>query len=128
MDSNRLTVGPVSLFETGRPVIIPHGRQEIGVYRLGETFQAVLNFCPHEGIKICAGRVGCRTTSTAVGEFVRDRQDEILACPWHGWQFDLRDGRSLHDPTCRLKTFHTEVEDGVVYVRLSSPAQVPGTA
>jgi nitrite reductase/ring-hydroxylating ferredoxin subunit len=111
-------VAPVGDFREGFPILVTVGRFEIGVYRIGEIFQAILNFCPHEGIKICKGKVGGTFAAKNVGEFCSEREGEILTCPWHGWQFDLLSGQSLHDARCRLKTFPTEVVDGVVHLRM----------
>lgn len=112
----RLPVGRVEDFVSGRPIMVQHGRRAIGIYRVGEEFCAILDICPHQGIPICPGRVGGTYAPSAVGEFCPTMQGEVLACPWHGWQFHLLTGRSLHDPACRLKTFPTEVLDGTVYV------------
>jgi 3-phenylpropionate/trans-cinnamate dioxygenase ferredoxin subunit len=44
------------------------------------------------------------------------REGEILRCPWHGWEFDLRDGRSVIDPdgtrvrAYLVETYPVEVE------------------
>lgn len=42
-----------------------------------------------------------------------------VTCPWHGSQFDLRDGSVLHGPaTSHLTTYETRVSDGNVQIRL----------
>jgi 3-phenylpropionate/trans-cinnamate dioxygenase ferredoxin subunit len=42
---------------------------------------------------------------------VYERGGEILRCPWHGWEFDLRDGRSVVDPErTRVRSYPVEVE------------------
>jgi 3-phenylpropionate/trans-cinnamate dioxygenase ferredoxin subunit len=44
-------------------------------------------------------------------EFERD--GEILRCPWHGWEFDLRTGRSVVDPDgVRVRSYDVVVDDG----------------
>jgi len=112
----RVLVGSADSFVAGKPQMITVGRREIGVYRIGDAFRAILNFCPHEGIKICNGRVGGTFVAQEAGEFWRAHEGEVLACPWHGWEFNLLTGVSLHDPRCRLKSFSTEVHEGMVYV------------
>jgi hypothetical protein len=32
------------------------------------------------------------------GEYEYSRQGEILKCPWHSWEFDIRTGQSWFDP------------------------------
>ena len=46
------------------------------------------------------------------------REGEILACPWHGWEFDLLTGESLSDPRIRLRRYPVEVEDDTIYITL----------
>ncbi len=45
--------------------------------------------------------------------------DSVLRCPWHGWEFDIRTGRSLFDPErMRVTTYPTLVEDGQLFIAL----------
>ena len=39
------------------------------------------------------------------------RGGEIVRCPWHGWEFDLRTGKSRFDPK-RWKTHSYDIEVG----------------
>ena len=42
-----------------------------------------------------------------------------LSCPWHGWEYDVRTGRSLCEPEkVRVRTYPARVEDGRVLVEL----------
>jgi nitrite reductase/ring-hydroxylating ferredoxin subunit len=42
----------------------------------------------------------------------------VLACPWHQWEFDLKTGRALFDPSVRARTYPVVVEDGNIYIDL----------
>lgn len=104
---------------------IPHGGRivevngmSVGLFQVGEEIVAVLNICPHELAPVCRGVQRGTSLPSAPGEFIWGREDEILACPWHQWEFDLRTGQSLTDPKVRVRTFPVEVEDGEVYVLL----------
>jgi nitrite reductase/ring-hydroxylating ferredoxin subunit len=47
------------------------------------------------------------------GDYRYSRPGEILRCPWHGWEFDVRTGRSWCDPArIRTKTYEVGVEPG----------------
>ena len=41
-----------------------------------------------------------------------------MACPWHGWEFEIPTGACLADARFRLQTFPVAVEDAVVKVTL----------
>jgi nitrite reductase/ring-hydroxylating ferredoxin subunit len=90
----------------------------VGLFRVGEAIVAVLNICPHELAPVCLGQLRGTTLPSAPGEFHWGRDGEILACPWHQWEFDLLTGISLTDPNVRLRTFPVEIENGEVFIRL----------
>ena len=59
------------------------------------------------------GRVGGLVESAAPGEYVFSRPGEMLRCPWHGWEFDLRTGQSWFDPQrTRVRSYPVSVEAG----------------
>lgn len=96
--------------------------RSLGIFRVGEQFRAVLNHCPHEGAPICLGTVRGTTLPSVPGTFRWGRENEILVCPWHGWEFALDSGQCLTDRR-RLATFPTEVaDDGTLYVLMRGQA------
>jgi 3-phenylpropionate/trans-cinnamate dioxygenase ferredoxin subunit len=68
------------------------------VFNVGGEFFAVLNRCPHQGGPLCTGNTLGFLRSAGVGEFVYSRPGEVIRCPWHGWEYDLRTGQSWFDP------------------------------
>ena len=49
-------------------------------------------------------------TSTAPGMYDYSRTDEILRCPWHGWEVDIRTGQSWFDPAkVRVRRYEVAV-------------------
>jgi nitrite reductase/ring-hydroxylating ferredoxin subunit len=44
-----------------------------------------------------------------------------VTCHWHGWQYDVTDGRCLNQPgnQARLRTFETRIENGAVLVDIT---------
>lgn len=56
------------------------------------------------------------------------RAGRILVCTWHGWQFDIVNGRAVHEDRIRLLEHRVRVEDGDAIVTLwagSWPIDVP---
>ncbi|MGK6316689.1 Rieske (2Fe-2S) protein [Neorhizobium sp. DT-125] len=80
-----------------RRIVTIKGR-EIGVFNVKGNFYGMLNRCPHEGAALCKGLIGSLVTSQEPGSFMMHREGEILRCPWHGWEFDIRTGQSYCDP------------------------------
>jgi nitrite reductase (NADH) small subunit len=104
--------------EVGRPTMVRVGKYSIGLYRTPDGFHALLNVCPHRGAPLCEGLV-CGTTKHTDGrEFVYHRENEIVRCAWHGWEFDIRTGASLVDPKIRARTFDVVVEGDDLFVQV----------
>ena len=118
----RIRVGYADDVPEGACLQVEAAGRSLGIFRVGGQFRAVLNHCPHEGAPICRGTVRGTTLPSAPGTFRWGRENEILVCPWHGWEFALDSGQCLTDRR-RLATFPTEVaEDGTLYVRMRGPA------
>lgn len=110
----RITVARVGDIAPGQRKIVSVDGRSIGVFNVGGEYRAYLNICPHALAPVCLGRVGGTTLPSAPGTFEWGRDGEILACPWHGWEFDLLDGHCLTDRK-RLHAFElTLVGDEIV--------------
>jgi len=116
-----LVAGPVGDFPVGRFKIIELGGRQIGITKLKDgQFRAVRNVCPHKGAPVCLGPISGTQLPSDVGQLIYGRQGEVLACPWHGFEFDLNTGEELirsGSPT-KLLMYPTVVQDGQVVVSL----------
>ena len=99
-----------------RRIVQLEGRS-IGVFNLNGRYVAALNICPHELAPVCLGHLGGTTLPSAPGEWAWGREGEILACPWHGWEFDLLTGACLADKR-RLRLYEVTVEDDQIIVMI----------
>jgi nitrite reductase (NADH) small subunit len=111
----RWPVAKTSDIPPGARKIVEIEGRSIGLFNVHGTFVAVLNVCPHQQAPVCRGRLGGTTLPSPPGEFRWGRDGEILACPWHGWEFDLLTGRALADRR-RLRLYPVTVEDDIVFV------------
>ena len=72
---------------------------------------ALLNRCPHQGGSLVDGRLIGLVEAPVPGDYRYSRQGEILRCPWHGWEFDVRTGQSWFDPDkTRVRRYPVTVE------------------
>jgi nitrite reductase (NADH) small subunit len=117
MPEQRHAVGMAAEIPAGQRKLVEIDGRSIGVFNVHGNFVAVLNLCPHQNAPVCLGRITGTTLPSAPGEFKWARQDEILACPWHGWEFDLTTGKCLTDRR-KLHRYPVIVEDGILYVTL----------
>ena len=108
----------------GRKVVEIAGRS-IGVFNLGGDYFALRNRCPHQGGPLCLGKQSGFIHSPLPGEYEYSRQGEILKCPWHSWEFDIRTGQSWFDPA-RVRVRQYDVTVAPAQALLDCEAPAPG--
>lgn len=85
----------------------------VGVFHVNGEYYALLNWCPHQAARLCEGQLWSAVEASVPGDYQTSRQGEIIACPWHGWEFDLRTGQSWCDPErLRVRAYEVRVEEG----------------
>lgn len=93
-----------------RAAIVPLSKDErVAIFRNGNSFSAVSNACAHQGGPLGEGKIvyGCVT------------------CPWHGFSYKARNGRSPAPFTEMIPTYNMKLENGLLYV--DRQANQPGT-
>ena len=122
-------VATVDEIPPGQRKIVAVSGRSIGVFNLGGEFFALRNSCPHQGGELCRGNLTGFVQSTGPGEYLYSRQGEILRCPWHGWEFDVRTGQSWFDPAhVRVRRYDVSVEPEPVVDMPADSAPSPGLA
>ncbi|UWU75856.1 Rieske (2Fe-2S) protein [Bradyrhizobium huanghuaihaiense] len=96
----------------GRLATTVKGRPIVVFNRDGQYF-ALLDRCPHSGARLSRGVLTGLLRSDGPGCFNYSRPGEIIKCPWHGWEFDIRSGRSYCSPgSVKTKAYDVEVQSG----------------
>ncbi|MGJ8628751.1 MAG: Rieske 2Fe-2S domain-containing protein [Sulfitobacter sp.] len=93
-----------------RAAIVPLSKDErVAIFRTGNSFSAVSNACAHQGGPLGEGKIvyGCVT------------------CPWHGFSYKARNGRSPAPFTEMIPTYNMKLENGLLYI--DRQANQPGT-
>ncbi len=83
----------------GRELIV-QGRV-IALFHVDGQFFALDGVCPHQGGPLAKG--------TLTGH--------VVTCPWHGWQFDVRDGQHQITPALRHSTIELKMDGDRILVR-----------
>jgi nitrite reductase/ring-hydroxylating ferredoxin subunit len=91
----RVVVSRLADFPPDERRIVSVDRRSIGVFRVGDDFYAVRNRCPHQGGPLCLGRVFRGAVSEEPGRVEYADEPPLIACPWHGWEYDLATGQSF---------------------------------
>ena len=106
-------VAPAREFPPGSRKRVTVGGRSIAVFNIGGELFALLDRCPHKGGSLCEGKLTGLVQSPQPGVYSYSRAGEILRCPWHGWEFDVRTGKSHCDPErVRAKSYPVTVEPG----------------
>jgi nitrite reductase (NADH) small subunit len=98
-------------FPPGSRQIVDIAGRSIGVFNVrGELF-ALRSSCPHQGAPLCLGIILGRTEASRPFEVTYRDDEHVIKCPWHGWEFDIRTGRSVFNPhRVRVRSYDVTVE------------------
>lgn len=109
----RHVVARVSEIPVGQRLIVSVKGHSIGIFNVHGTFHALLNRCPHLGAELCKGTVVSLLESTRPGHYSHDPSRAFIACPWHGWEFEIATGQSYFDPKrMRVRNYHVDTATG----------------
>lgn len=86
----------------GRPLRVEIDGHELALYRVGETFYASDDACPHADGPLSEG----------------DQEGDSVICPLHGWAFDLKSGRCTNIDSARLRVYPCRQVGEALYVAL----------
>jgi nitrite reductase/ring-hydroxylating ferredoxin subunit/multimeric flavodoxin WrbA len=73
---------------------------EIALFNTGGKFYAISNTCVHQGGPLSKGTL----------------ENDTVTCPWHGWKYSVKDGRSPHEGGDSVSSYPVQVTGGEVYV------------
>ena len=118
----RHVVGRTEDLPPGSRRLVEVDGRSIGVFNVGGEYLAIRNRCPHQGGPLCEGVQVGAVTSDAPGQYRHERAGQIIRCPWHAWEFDLRTGASWFDPERRrVRAYDVEVVDAAEVHGLEPP-------
>ena len=87
----------------GAPHLVETGGTRLVLVRVGDQVHAIGDVCSHQGGPLSQGKLsGAR-----------------LACPWHGWMYDVRTGQCLL-PTrgAAVPSYPVRVEGDAIWVEV----------
>jgi nitrite reductase/ring-hydroxylating ferredoxin subunit len=106
-------VAPVADIPPGGRKLVEVNGRAIVVFNLNGEFFALNNRCPHRGGNLSQGVTTSLVESAEPGQYRTSRPGEIIRCPWHSWEFDIRTGKSWCDPDkIKARRFGVSVEKG----------------
>ncbi|CAI4029839.1 Nitrite reductase (NAD(P)H) small subunit [Nitrospira tepida] len=95
-------VAGVSDVPMGSGRVFEVGDRSIAIFNVDGSFFATDNTCAHRGGPLGEGEL----------------EGEVVTCPWHSWEYNVRTGISLTTPSASVKTYDVQVDGEDVKVRL----------
>jgi nitrite reductase (NADH) small subunit len=74
--------------------------QTVAVANVAGTLYAIHNTCLHRGGPLGQGEL----------------EDNVVTCPWHGWQYDVTSGKVTANPDVGVQTYPIEVRGDDIWV------------
>ncbi|MEM8577068.1 MAG: Rieske 2Fe-2S domain-containing protein [Pseudomonadota bacterium] len=108
-----VAVGRTSEFTEGRAriTLLPSG-DRVATFLMDGTLSAIANACAHQNGPLGEGRI----------------LDCLVTCPWHGFQYDVRNGRSPAPFTERVPTYNLRRTGDLIEVQTApNPPGTPTT-
>ena len=100
--SELFKVAEVTDLQPGEGKTVVVGDRELALFNVSGQFHCIDNFCPHRG--------------GALGEGVLT--GKTVACPLHGWRFDVTTGQSPVIPTAKVAAYEVVIAGADVKVRI----------
>jgi 3-phenylpropionate/trans-cinnamate dioxygenase ferredoxin subunit len=120
-------VAPVSEFPSGTRRLVEVGGRSIGVFHVGERFFGIRNRCPHQGGPLCRGHILGNVVADAPGAARASGEPLRIACPWHGWEYDLETGQSfMGSAQPGVRSYGVRLEPGRSLVADGGTKLIPG--
>jgi len=114
---HRHVVARAAEIPAGSRKLVKVGGRDIVIFNINGELFALSDTCPHKGGSLSRGKLAGAVTSSVPGTYQYSRPGEIIRCPWHAWEFDVRTGRSWCDPQrVRLMNYAVSVETGAKLV------------
>lgn len=88
--------------DPGRGMLAVVKGTRVALFNCGGTIYAIKGTCPHMGGELWEGLL----------------RGEIVSCPWHGWRFDVRTGKSPDAEIVAVGIFDVKIDGEDIYVRV----------
>jgi len=74
----------------------------LAVFNVDGTYHVIDNTCVHRGGPLGEG----------------DVEGDVVSCPWHGWQYNIKTGACVNNPAAKVATYEVKVEGNDIRARL----------
>jgi nitrite reductase/ring-hydroxylating ferredoxin subunit len=113
-------VAKASDLKDGDRRIVTSGKHEVGVFFKDGAYYAYSNYCVHAGGPACEGLIVNKVLDIINADQTYEGQtfgEEVhFACPWHGYEYELKTGEFVGDRRLKLRKYDVVKRGDDVYV------------
>lgn len=95
-------VAATSDVKPGAAVVAEVNGKTIAVFNVDGNYFAVDNTCVHRGGPLGEGEL----------------EGDVVTCPWHGWQFNVKTGACINNPAAKVDSFPVKIEGQDIKVQV----------
>lgn len=96
----RVKVLELAALPPGKTALVTVDGEDVALFRQGNEIFAIGNECPHQGGSLSDGLI----------------EGDIVICPLHGWEFDVRSGACMTIPGESVPRYAVTVEAGAIFL------------
>ena len=100
------TVDKVGDIPDGEGRAFEIGEHVVAVFLLDGQYSAINDMCPHMGASLASGFL--------------DKENCTVACPWHAWRFDVRDGTWADNRSIKTDVFKVRIQGDEIQVSVAA--------
>lgn len=100
--SERVTVANTTELTAGTGIVAEVNGKSLAVFNVAGTFHVIDNTCIHRGGPLGEGAL----------------EGEVVTCPWHGWEYNVKTGVSVNNPSACVASYPVVIEGDEVKVDL----------
>ena len=108
METTEVLIAKVDEIPDGERKIVELNGISIGVFHHKGGWYAIHNSCLHRGGPVATGKL---------------IEDQII-CPWHGYTYNVTDGKLIMDPSARLEMYTVEIRGEEVILKIPVPDEI----
>ena len=85
----------------GECKVVKAGGRDVCLASVGGKIHAIDNTCVHRGGPLGEGML----------------EGNVVTCPWHGWQYDVTNGKCTSVPDRQVSAYEVKIEGTAVHVK-----------
>ncbi|MGA2630212.1 MAG: Rieske 2Fe-2S domain-containing protein [Terriglobia bacterium] len=95
-------VGKLSDLAPGSSKVVDVNGKALALFNVAGVVYAMDNTCRHRGGPLGGGML----------------EGDVVTCPWHMWEYNVRTGELVTNPTVKLATYDVQVEGDEIKVAI----------